>query len=319
MMDSKYALPKFSFNFFKRFENGILGINARNLYYVSQNSFDDLKLVDNKLETKELLQENNIPTAKVYATISNRSELSKFDFSKLPSDFVIKPVKGFGGEGIIVIVKKEDDGFIDIKGNKYSLGDMKRHIIETLDGTFSLGGAKDTAFFEHRLILHSSFKPLVYSGIADIRVIVYRNIPVLAMTRLPTEESEGKANLHMGAVGAGIDIATGKTTTAAQHGKKILEIPHTGEKIEGFKIPMWDKVLEVSSKCQISSGLGYVGVDIVLDEKLGPLVLELNARPGLGIQIANDITLRDRLERVEELEINDPLEAVKTAKELFRN
>jgi D-alanine-D-alanine ligase-like ATP-grasp enzyme len=34
-------------------------------------------------------------------------------------------------------------------------------------------------------------------------------------------------------------------------------------------------------------GLGYLGADIVLDHRQGPLLLEANARPGLAIQIAN--------------------------------
>lgn len=46
-------------------------------------------------------------------------------------------------------------------------------------------------------------------------------------------------------------------------------------------------------------GLGYIGVDIVLDRDLGPLVLELNARPGLSIQLANKIGLLPRLQRIE--------------------
>lgn len=47
------------------------------------------------------------------------------------------------------------------------------------------------------------------------------------------------------------------------------------------------------------TGLGYVGVDMVLDKNLGPLILELNARPGLAIQIANFRGLEPRLQYVE--------------------
>jgi glutathione synthase/RimK-type ligase-like ATP-grasp enzyme len=34
-------------------------------------------------------------------------------------------------------------------------------------------------------------------------------------------------------------------------------------------------------------GLGYLGVDIVIDRFQGPMVIEVNARPGLSIQLAN--------------------------------
>jgi len=43
------------------------------------------------------------------------------------------------------------------------------------------------------------------------------------------------------------------------------------------------------------TGLGYLGVDIVLDKAYGPMLLELNARPGLAIQVANQAGLRQRL------------------------
>jgi glutathione synthase/RimK-type ligase-like ATP-grasp enzyme len=45
-------------------------------------------------------------------------------------------------------------------------------------------------------------------------------------------------------------------------------------------------------------GLGFVGVDVVHDEHRGPLVLELNARPGLAIQLANRRGLRPVLETI---------------------
>ena len=44
----------------------------------------------------------------------------------------------------------------------------------------------------------------------------------------------------------------------------------------------------------------YQGVDIVIDKDLGPLILELNARPGLNIQIANQTGIRTRLELINE-------------------
>ncbi len=47
------------------------------------------------------------------------------------------------------------------------------------------------------------------------------------------------------------------------------------------------------------TGLGYQGIDIVLDREQGPLILELNARPGLNIQIANRAGLHKRLTAIE--------------------
>ncbi|MRR31196.1 alpha-L-glutamate ligase-like protein, partial [bacterium] len=47
------------------------------------------------------------------------------------------------------------------------------------------------------------------------------------------------------------------------------------------------------------TGLGYLGVDLVIDRDRGPLLLELNARPGLAIQLANRHGLRTRLDQVD--------------------
>jgi hypothetical protein len=48
------------------------------------------------------------------------------------------------------------------------------------------------------------------------------------------------------------------------------------------------------------TGLGYIGADVVLDARRGPMVLELNARPGLAIQLANRAGLMPRLDTVDE-------------------
>jgi hypothetical protein len=66
-------------------------------------------------------------------------------------------------------------------------------------------------------------------------------------------------------------------------------------------MPAWDRILEMAARCYEMTCLGYLGVDIVVDRELGPLILELNARPGLAIQIANGSGLRHRLQAVEEL------------------
>ena len=47
-----------------------------------------------------------------------------------------------------------------------------------------------------------------------------------------------------------------------------------------------------SEKISRQSPLGYLGVDLVVDAKLGPQVLEINVRPGLEIQNVNAMGLR---------------------------
>lgn len=121
-----------------------------------------------------------------------------------------------------------------------------------------------------------------------MRVIVFRGVPVMAMLRLPTSESDGKANLHTGGVGAGVDLSTGVTTHAVQHNQPVSEHPDFLTTLNGLQLPGWEQVLELSTDiAKAVPKLGYVGVDIVIDETRGPTLLELNARPGISVQIAN--------------------------------
>jgi hypothetical protein len=59
-------------------------------------------------------------------------------------------------------------------------------------------------------------------------------------------------------------------------------------------------MLELAARSYELTGLGYQGIDIVLDRDKGPLLLELNARPGLAIQIANQAGLGPRLNAITE-------------------
>jgi len=121
------------------------------------------------------------------------------------------------------------------------------------------------------------------------------------MTRLPTKKSGGKANLHQGAVGAGVNIASGRIESAilAHHRKPIRVHPDTGIELIGQTIPFWQKILELAARSQQASGLGFAGVDIVISEARGPMVMEVNKRPGLEIQNANRRPLLRRLRVVE--------------------
>jgi alpha-L-glutamate ligase-like protein len=164
---------------------------------------------------------------------------------------------------------------------------------------YSLGGRPDKAILQQRIHLHPSFEAISYKGIPDIRVILYRNEPAMAMLRLPTKESNGRANLHQGGIGTGIDLASGITHHAVQHNRSVDCHPDTGMPVVGLRVPYWDEVLELSRRVAQAVGLGYLGVDIVVDAEHGPMLLEANARPGLAIQIANGRGLVPRLAAID--------------------
>lgn len=305
----------------------ILGMNARNISYVTRsNSRTAIRIANNKILTKRILLKNDIPTPILYASIKSTKDLDEFNWDILPERFVIKPNQGLGGEGILVIQKREwndqdkEYRWFTASGNSYSIDDLKRHIFNILDGNFSMSNEPDIAFFEKRIVNHSSIRGMSYKGVPDIRIIVYNNVPVMAMMRLPTKKSNSKANLAQGAIGVGIDLATGITTTASikkPRRKNIDKHPDTAEDLRDFQIPFWDQILEIAIRCQKLTGLGFLGADIALDKEMGPVVLELNARAGLEIQVVNRAGLAARLNRVKGLKIRSVQKGISVAKELF--
>jgi len=205
---------------------------------------------------------------------------------------------------------KADKKLIEIKN-------LQNHILNILEGNFSRTNLPDVAFFEERIKLLKLFKPYSYRGIPDIRVIVYNSVPIMAEMRFPTKESGGKANLHLGGIGVGIDMGTGITTSAIQNDKLIEYIPKTRLSLRGIQIPEWKEVLQLAINAQQLTKIGFLGIDIVIDREKGPIILELNARPGLSIQIANLAPLNERLQRVKGLKVKTVAKGVKIAKDLF--
>lgn len=296
---------------------GILGMNARNLLYIRPfNKKKAIRLADDKLKTKHFLSARGIPVPRLYAAIRSMEELERFNFSGLPKSFVLKPNLGYGGEGIIPIIDTQGENFVKSSGALFPRDEMKEHINDILEGRFSISELQDTAFFEQLIVCDPRLAKYVYKGIPDIRVVVHNLIPVMAMLRLPTKESDGKANLHQGAVGVGVDIAKGTATHIVYKNKIVDEIPGVGP-IRGLTIPYWDEILLIASRIQLATNLGYCAVDLSIDHHAGPMLLEINARAGLSVQIANLAPLRRRLERVQGVKVTSPEKGVRIAQELF--
>ena len=294
-------------------------MNARNLSYIRPHNLQGaIRLANNKLRSKETLFKAGVPVPKVYGVIRNRRELEVFKWGNLPKSFVLKPNCGGGGKGIKVIFgQKKDQSWVSTEGGKVTIKDLRNHIMDIFEGFYSFSGASDIAFFEERIKLLKTLKPYSYKGIPDIRVIVYNKVPVMAMLRLPTRESEGKANLHMGGIGLGVDIATGVTTNAVMRDYLIEKHPDTKLTLKGIRILRWKEILKIAIKCQEVSKLGYIGVDIAIDSERGPVVLEINAHAGLSIQIANLAPLKYRLQKVSGLKVKNEIHGIRIAQDLF--
>lgn len=299
--------------------SSILGLNARTqLYAYRYNRPRGKRIANSKIQTERVLGRAGVPSPKILKIFRDPKDILEFNWDSFPDNFALKPSRGLGGEGIIVVKKKLKDGlWLTTQKEKITTSDLKLHTLDILEGAYSMGNEPDVAFVQEYVGRAKAFRKWAYRGTPDVRIIVFNKVPVMAMLRLPTKESGGRANLHQGALGVGVDMATGITTKAIWHGNQILFKPGSESKLRGIKIPSWNLVLTTAVNASIASGLGYAGIDIVIHPEKGPMVLEMNAQPGLQIQLANIEGLRKRLDRVDDLEISDAKHGVRISKLLF--
>ena len=297
---------------------GICGMNRRNAAVTfPQNPRKFYPTVDNKLLTKEIAMQFRVPVPELYGVIRFPHELRELEQTLAPYPrFVIKPARGAQGKGILLVVGRTNGNYLQTDGQQLTLRELKYYVSGILSGLYSLGGQVDQGFIEYMIEADPVFQNVSYAGVPDIRVIVYRGAPLMSMIRLPTRESHGKANLHQGAVGMGVNIITGVSTYAVHKNRTLEKHPDTGQLLTGMQIPFWERILIMAAHALEMTGLGYVGVDIALDKNKGPLILELNARPGLSIQIANRAGLLLRLAALDrtELQGRTPTERVALAR-----
>ncbi len=282
-------------------ERGVLGMNARNYFIIGRNNKRSLyPLVDDKVQTKTLADRININTPHKIGVIEHQYEVK--DLLKIVAgheEFVIKPAHGSQGKGVLVIKQFTGTEFTTASGKKLGFNEVYQHVSNILSGLYSLGGQYDTALIEELVHFSDAFQNFSYQGIPDVRVIVYKGYPIMSMMRLATKESDGRANLHQGAVGVGLDMRTGHANNAVSHNMPIAIHPDTGVDLMTLQVPMWREHLMIGALAYEMTGLGYLGADIVLDKFRGPMMLELNARPGLAIQIANCRGLKEVIKNVD--------------------
>jgi alpha-L-glutamate ligase-like protein len=261
----------------------VVGMNARNAHIARSNPLPSVRLVTDKAATKWALERHDVPVARTVGVITEHRWARRVTVEDLPGEWVMKPNRGHGGNGVLIADRRGGDGWLRTSGRRLPLREVRDHLRLMLDGEFS-GRPRDSALLEPVIRADGGLARLSYQGLPDIRVICEHDQPRLAMLRLPTARSGGRANLHQGAIGAAVDIDTGRVV-AARAGRHATDVhPDTRAPLLGARIPSWDQVLTAASRCGPATGLHYVGADIVIDRSRGPLVLEVNARPGLQIQ-----------------------------------
>lgn len=275
----------------------VFGLNRRNVELVyANNRREDYPIADDKAYTKEILTQGGVPVPETIAMCRGLFEVDAvLETLRGRGDFVVKPSRGSGGDGILVVERADPEGgWRTPSGRLITPHALRQHIANIGFGAYSKE-LEDVALIERRVVPHAFFRSLWDRGVCDIRVIMLGRTPLMAMIRVPTSKSDGRANLHQGGLGVAVDLDTGMTVAASTQGRHIARHPETEEALLGLQVPLWGACLEVCDEAAAAVPLGYLGVDLVIDEDAGPMVLELNVRPGLEIQNVCRTALGDTL------------------------
>lgn len=275
----------------------MLGINERNIDLIYKfNKRSDYRLADDKYLAKQIFEEHGVLSPRTYGVVHQLVDMpAVWDQVKDFDNLVIKPAKGAGGKGILILKKK--DGQWMSSSKVISEEQIFHHIANILFGLFSFGDS-DKALFEEFVTPHPFFGEIYGSGVPDFRIILLKNQPLMGMLRMPTAKSGGKANLHQGGLGIGVDMNNG-TLKKAYDGKKYHDVhPDSLKPINGQAIPHWGELVALAIQTAKAFPLQYLGVDLVIDKHKGPMIMEVNVRPGLGIQLANQQGLKEIINEV---------------------
>jgi len=272
----------------------LLGINRRNLELLyTHNQRQHLRGVDDKIRAKEILGSQGIAVPETICTADSQLEISRcIDAVTERSSFVIKPSCSYGGQGVMVVERTDDGAWRTPGGRAVTIGDIRFHMASIVSGMYAMDHVSDRVLVEAKVQEAGVFRAVHGAeGVSDIRVIVLEGNPLMAMLRMPCAASKGRANLHAGGIGIGIDLTSGVTLAGIEKGRVRETHPDTDVELRGHVIPRWEEVMSLAKRLNDAFHLGYLGGDFVIDEQRGPLILEVNARPGLEIQLANEVGL----------------------------
>ena len=140
-----------------------------------------------------------VPTPRTYAVLTRLAELRRLRaLAERLGSFVLKPARGSGGSGVVAISARDERGaFVKTSGASITLRDLEAHAADILAGAFSRNQRQDDVLLEYRVVADPVLASVSFGGVADVRLLVFLGVPVLAMLRLPTRRSDGRANLHL--------------------------------------------------------------------------------------------------------------------------
>ncbi len=277
-------------------QSNVVGLNERNINLIyPNNNKKHYPLADDKVLTKEILHQYDIPCAETYAVVEYNSDIKKvWEACKQYKALAIKPARGSGGGGIKIIKKDQKGNWIS-SGKVIEERQIFQHMAAIIMGFFSLG-SHDRVLIEECIEPDPFFDRIYPAGVPDFRIITLDQRPLMGMLRMPTDRSDGKANLHQNGVGIGVDMKNG-TLTQVYDGSDYYDYhPDSKFVVKGVPIPYWKEILKISIDTARAFPLNYLGIDIVIDKNKGPQIMEINVRPGLGIQLVNKQGLKEAIQ-----------------------
>ncbi|MEO0552812.1 MAG: sugar-transfer associated ATP-grasp domain-containing protein [Bacteroidota bacterium] len=275
----------------------VVGMNERNINLIyPYNAKSDYKYADDKYMAKMLMEKHQVACPKTYTVVDQIGQIDiAWQAVREWKELVIKPAKGAGGKGIMIL--RQGNGVWLEAGAQVSEEQIFTHIANIIFGVYSFGDS-DVALVEEYIHPHPFFHKLYPKGVPDIRIILLKSVPLLGMLRMPTAASNGKANLHQGGLGIGIEMDTGCLKEAYNGKAHIDHHPDSNRCIPGLIIPYWEELMALAVAASKCFPLNYMGVDLVIDKTKGPMVMEVNVRPGLGIQLANKQGLKQVIDKI---------------------
>lgn len=224
--------------------------------------------------------------------IGVKSFESMIEWSKRVGGMFWKPRAGAGGQGAYKITYSPENGFA-LNGRSATLSDLEALRSQRSD------------FLVCELIKQAEYSDRIYNRTANtIRIRTLRDrrtgetFVSNAYHRFGAESSYPVDNIATGGLAAPIELESGELKKAAIKPKRgkiqwLSEHPDTQARIEGVKIPNWEKVLtDIRSAADMYKNITCCGWDVIVTEN-SFYVLEGNNMPqNFGPQLLHGM-LRD--------------------------
>ena len=267
---AKYGSGYIDYETFEMFNMGakdranILTISKNNTIFKMLNDLDYIKY----FEDKAIFNEKFDKYLKREWLYFGENDFEKFaEFISDKDKIIAKPLDECCGRGIDIY-------------------HMKDHEPKAL---FDLLIANKAYLIEEVVEQHETMNSMSPSSVNTIRIITIRNgekVTLVAGCVRVSRSGNVVDNFNAGGLSGILDINTGKIVTDGydKFRATFKNHPDTGTQFMGFEIPMWDDVVDlVTEAAKVVPEVRYIGWDVAISKKYGPLLIEGNSYPGQDV------------------------------------